>query len=137
MAHYAGKSLYVDFGATDVSGDFRSMDVSESINIIDTTAGADTDESHVTGVRSATIDLTILCNGTAGSAVRSALAVGTNAALRWGPNGTASGNPKYECTATVESMDYSYPYDGEVEFTVSLVKDGTWTSHYEHDGSTW
>ncbi|NLE57783.1 MAG: hypothetical protein GX616_05440 [Planctomycetes bacterium] len=113
------------------------MDVDEQINTIDTTAGADTDESHITGTKSCSISATFLCNGTAGSAIAAALATGSSGTLTWGPLGTAAGMPKYSCIATVASNNDSYPYDGEVEFDVEFTKNGDWISNYKHSGSTY
>lgn len=137
MAHYSGSALVIQFGSTVVSGDQRTMDVAETVKIIDTTAGADSDESHIQGTKSATIDLTILSNGTAGSAIRAALKATASGTLLWGETGTATGQPKYGCVATVNDVSWSYPYDGEVEFQVSMTKNGNWLFHYEQSGSTW
>jgi hypothetical protein len=137
MTHHSGRDLYVEFRGVDLSGDFRALDTGESSGLYDTTAGADSDESHVEGVKSATMELVVLSNGTAGSAIRSALAVGNYGTIYWGPEGTAGNMPKYGCTVTVESLDYQFPYENEIEFTATLLKDGNWIKNYEHSGDVW
>ena len=136
MAHISGANLYVEFAGVQISGDQRSLSFDESINIIDTTAGADTDESHVTGTRSATISLTVLYAGTDGSAAEQVLYAGNSGTLTWGPEGTASGKPKYSCVATCDGMSPNFPFDGEVTFDASFTKNGDWLSHWNKDGST-
>jgi len=134
--HYTGKNLYITFGGTVVSGDQRTLSKNGSVDTVDTTAGADTDKSYALTLRDATFDITILDNGGDGSAVRAALHEGNSGTLIYAPEGTAAGKPKYECYAHVTSFNTAFPYDGEVEFQVSLQKSGTWTYNYEISGST-
>jgi len=136
MGAYTGKNLYITFGGTVVSGDQRTLSKNGSVDTVDTTAGADTDKSYELTLRDATFDITILDNGGDGSAVRAALYEGNSGTLIYAPEGTAVGKPKYECYAHVTSFNTSYPYDGEVEFQVSLQKSGAWTYNYEISGST-
>lgn len=136
MTAYTGKNLYISFGGTVVSGKQRTLSKNGSMDTVDTTSGADTDKSYATTLRDATFDITILDDGTAGANARQALAEGNSGTLIYGPEGTATGKPKYECYAHVTSFNTSYPYDGEVEFQVSLQKSGNWTSNYEISSST-
>lgn len=137
MAHYVGRNLYVTYGGTVISGDQRTLSWDYSTDNADTTAGADTDKSYIATIKDVTISMTILDNGTDGSAVRRALAVGGTGALVWGPEGTATGKPKYSCNVICNSLSTEYPYDGEVEFEVEFQRSGSWTLHYEDLGSTW
>lgn len=139
MAHYTGSALYITFGAgtTVLSGDQRTLDVENTMDTVDTTAGADTDKSSLPTLRDATFKVTLLDNGTAGSAVRAACAVsGTQGTFTFGPEGNSSGKPKYSCLAYVTGYNTSYPYDGEVEIEVTFQKTGSWITNYELSGST-
>src|SRR3990167_3380247 len=126
MGHYVGKNLYVTYGGTVISGDQRTLSWDYSTDSADTTAGADVDKSSITTTKGVTISMTILDNSTAGSTVRRALAVGGTGQLIWGPEGTASGKPKYGCGVNLMSLSTDYPYDGEVEFEVEFERSGAW-----------
>ena len=129
MAHYSGKDVYVKFGTTVVGTDQRSLDVKDSIQLIPTTAGADTDESHITGVAKADITLKLLDENTTGTAIKQTLYRGAAGTLEFGPQGTAAGKPKYSCLATVVNVAIAYPYDKAVEYTVSMTKNGAWVAN--------
>lgn len=135
--HYTGKNLYITYGGTVISGDQRTLSWDYSVDTADTTAGADNDKSYIATIRDVTISVTILDNGTDGSAVRRALAVGGTGELIFAPEGTASGKPKYGCGVICQSLSTEYPYDGEVEFEVEFQRSGAWTYHYEDSGSTY
>ena len=136
MAHYTGKDVYISYKGTAVSGDQRTMSVNESMDTAETSAGADTDRSYLATLKDAKFDITVLDNGTAGSAIRALLAVGTAAGtLLYAPNGTAAGMPRYRCQAFVTSFTVDYPYDGEVEIEVEWQRSGAWTYNYEVSGS--
>jgi hypothetical protein len=137
MTHWTGHALYVSFGGTAITGDQRTFSKNEKIDKVDITAGDDDDRDYLTTIKDVTMAMTILDNSTAGSAVKSALAIGNAGTLLIGPEGTASGKPKYTCVAFVESNDTEYPYDGEVEFNVTFQRQGAWSAHYELLGSTW
>lgn len=137
MAHYTGKDLYVEFAGQAITGDQRTMTVNRSLDTVDTSAGADTDRSHVATLADADFSLTILDNGTAGSAIRQALKLNAAGTLTYGPEGTATGKPKYQCVATVTGFNTAYPFDGEVEYDVSLNKNGAWVLNFEDSGSVW
>lgn len=138
MAHFTGADLYITFGGVTLHGDFRSLDVSESQEVADTTAGTDDYQSHVITTKAVEMSLSLLYdNATAGTAAATALANGTQGTLEWGPEGTATGKPKYTIPATVTSFDKSIPYDDAVSYDVSLTGNGAFTNHFELSGSVW
>ena len=126
MASYTGSALYLTFGATVLSADFRSIDVTENITIIDASAGADTWKDKLTGQKdwSATVSL---LHQAAGTVLWDALAPGLSGTLNWAPEGTASGKPKHYGVAIVESRSQPIEYEGVVEWSISFVGDGTVT----------
>lgn len=139
MAHASGSALYATFGGTVISGDQRKIDWESSVSLIDTTAGADVAESHVKGTSSATINIEWLEDSlvAAGSATARALAEGNSGTLTWGPRGTATGNPKYTCVATVDTNGQDAPYDDVLMKKASLTRNGDWIANFDTLGSVY
>lgn len=136
--HASGSALYASFGGTLITGDQRAMSWESSVNLIDTTAGADVAESHVTGTTNASISIDwLVSTDAAGSATNSALAEKNSGTLLWGNYGTAAGSPKYGCVATVESVSQDAPYDDVLSKSASLTRNGNWLFNYDTLGSTW
>lgn len=136
MAHYTGKNLYVEYGGVDISGDYRSLNVDRSVSTYDATAGSDEDTSHLIGVRSATATLQVIVENTSGTAIRHVLHEGASGTLIWGPEGTATGKPKYGFLATTTSMADQIPYDDTVSFSATLEKNGAWLFNFDSDADT-
>lgn len=137
MTHYAGSALYAEFGGVAINTDFKSLDINETQDIADSTAGADAARSHVRTVRSIDASLSALFNGTAGSAVMAALQAGAQGTLTFGQIGTATGAPKYSVVMTVTAFNKSIQFDGTQEMSASLMGDGDWLLNYERSGSVW
>lgn len=138
MAHFTGQNLYVAFGGVDCSADQRTLSWNESANTADTTAGADVDESHLITTEAVDFSITILAESTsAGSAVLAALKNGLSGTLEIGTLGTASGNPKYSCLASVTGVTHNTEYNSEVTIDVSLLRSGSWITHWTELGSTY
>ena len=124
MAEYAGKSLHVEFGGTDLSGDFRRMTTTESQNLADATAGSDTYRTYVSTVTDGSADVELV-DQTDGSALWTAIAPGTEGTLIWAPYGTASGKAKYTVDAIVGDRGRELPYDDVVTTTATFQFSGT------------
>lgn len=138
MAHFTGADLYITFGGIALHADYRTLSVDESTGTADTTAGTDEYQSHVITTKSVEMSLTLLYdNATAGTAAATALANGKQGTLEWGPEGTATGKPKYTIPATVTSFSKSIEYEAEVTYDVTLTGNGAFTNHFELSGSTW
>jgi len=135
MAHATGKAAYISFAGTAVHADYRKFTINRSVDVADTTAGADTEKSYIAKVKDADISLSLLYNGTAGTAVDSALKMSAEGTLVIGPEGTAAGKPKYECLAIVTSRDLEASYDDTISLEIKLKKNGAWTANWEDSGS--
>lgn len=134
MAHYSGKDLYMAFGGQVLSGDHRSLSVSRSASTANTTAGADTAESHIVLTTAATFDIALLDETSGGGDdIRAALVEGAQGLFEFGPQGNAEGKPRYACNATVTSVQVSYPYDDVVEIQATLTRSGDWVANYDTD----
>lgn len=127
MPKYTGKDMVIKFGTVDVSGQGRTLDVSQTADEIDVTTYGSTDKEFIVGKveRSATME--VLDDSTS-STIRLALKPGTQNSMAWFPIGTASGNPKFTVgTAVVLENSISYPYDDAVTMSVNVRLSGAVT----------
>ena len=113
MAKLSGKNLYVSFGGVVLSGEQRSFDVTLSQESADATAGADDYRNFVSTVKTieASMEIVMKEHSVGGSAIKAALAAGAEGTLLWGPEGTATGKPKYGFYARVSEASETIPFD--------------------------
>jgi len=133
MAKYTGRNLYATFAGGTITGDQRSLKVSEAIDLVDVSAGADIAKSYVAALEDGTGTLEVLdqTGGTAAAYIWNLLDKGAQGTLVWGEEGTATGKPKHSVFALVASRDKEVPYADAVvqtfEFQFSgVVSDATW-----------
>ena len=120
MARYTGSALFLKFNTTDLDTDFRTLDVSENITIVDASAGADLYKAKLTGQKDWTVTATLL-DTAAGTVLWDALAPGTAGSLEWAPEGTANDKPRFYGTVYVSERSRSVPYEDVVELNVTFV----------------
>ena len=134
MARYSGKNLYLEFittsGTTVLSGDYRTLDIPETADEIDASAGNDTRKVMLAGQVSATWTLEMLPLE-AGTALFTAMAPQTEGTLRWSPEGTASGKQQKYAAATILGRNENIGYNS----VVTLRLNGTLTA--DTTISTW
>lgn len=124
MAKYTGKDMVIRFGTLNVSGQGRSLEISQQADDIEVTTYGSTDKEFITGFteRSATLEI-LDDNGS--SAIRDALKPGSTNSLTWYPQGTASGKPVRSVgTCVITEANESYPYDDAVVISTSLRLNG-------------
>lgn len=110
---YSGKLLHVTYGGTVLSGDFRQFRTTETADMIDATAGADTRKNWLGGLVGGEASMTIL-DASNGTANWNALVPGGSGSLIWYPAGTTAGTPSYSANAVLVSKDRSVPYNDVV-----------------------
>lgn len=127
MTKYSGAALYVEFAGTNISSTRRSLDLTHSMETADSTAGADVYRNFVTTVKSieASGEILGLTASTGGSAQLAALQPGSTGTLIWGPEGTATGSPKWGFLAMLSEISPSYPFDNVVVYKAKWVMYGT------------
>lgn len=138
MSHFTGSAAYIEFRGVAMNTDYRNFDPDRKIDKTETTAGADTDKSYLPTIRDGTVKMTFVQdNSAAGTAVVRNLYEGAAGTLRWGTEGTATGMPKYECEAFVESLTAGLKYNEATLRDVTWQKTGAWISNYDISGSVW
>ena len=134
---YTGEDLYVSFQGVEISTDIRSFSVSQSTDIVEITAGDDASKGYIARLKNVTLSTTILQQGLAGgTAIRAAVQNGASGTLIYGPEGTASGKPKYTVLAIVTGNNPSMPYNDLVAMDISWQMNGAYIENYDTDGDT-
>ena len=129
MAEYRASTLYLAFKGTSIAADFREFSVSEEIDLVDTSAGADVAKTYITALEDGTASLTALDQtaGTATTYLFNLCDKGAEGTLEWAPEGTATGKPRHYVNAIVNSREMSMPYDDAVEISVEWQLSGVVT----------
>jgi len=126
VAEHTGAALYLKFGSTVLSTDYRTFDSDEAQNLVDASAGADTYKTFLATLTEASAKANLVSQ-TGGTVLWAAVAPGTSGTLEWGEEGTASTKPKHTALAVVEKRAKSVPYDGLVVIAVDWKFQGTVT----------
>lgn len=124
MGKYTGKDMVIRFGTIDISGQGRSLEISQQADDIDVTTYGSTDKEFITGFteRSATLEI---LDDDSSAVIRSALSPGSSSSLTWFPRGTGSGKPVRSVgTCVVTEANESYPYDDAVVISTTLRLNG-------------
>lgn len=128
-SRYVGRDLVVQWittaGTTNVSADFRSLEVSEETDTADASAGTVLHKQFIPTHKNTTISYQFL-DLTDGTANLNAFVPQTYGTLIWAPEGTAINKPKYTTTDVfVVSRNPTYPYDNVVEVSVEFQSNMT------------
>jgi hypothetical protein len=127
---YTGQNLYAEFicsaGTIALSGDQRSLTVDREVDVVDVSAGADTDKSYLATLKDGTAEIEVMDQASvAATGLEAAMPEGTSGTLIYAPQGTASTKPKRGFAAIVQSLSVEYPYSDAVVYTISFQKSGT------------
>ena len=134
---YIGKNWFGQFiytgGTVNLHGDQTAFEWTGEADMVDASAGSTGYKEYLAGIKDGSATLTIHETGSAGSAVAKAIAYGNSGTLIWGPQGNATGKPKYLVPALVKSNKVSNPYDDVTSRDVEFQFNGQFQS-YEVDG---
>lgn len=102
----ASKGYYVEFAGVDISADYTTFDWNGESEAADLTSNNDAAVYEKPLVKKYGYTFEGFYRGTAGSAITAVLVEGTEGTIRWGPNGTAAGQPKGEALAYVKKYEH-------------------------------
>ena len=135
FAHGKFASVKMDNAAGtlfDLSGISNNIDYPESIGTGETTSFQQTAKTYVVGLTDATFSVAGTYDNTLAATIRAAIASvvnGTNPSLtiEYGPQGTATGKPKYTFEAIPTGISFSDPVAGVGTFKLDFQRTGPTT----------
>lgn len=128
MTAYTGRNLYVAFGGTALTADYRSFEPEEEMGVEDGSAGADVARTYLSTLKDGNASYTARSiSGTAGTAKWVNIPVGAEGALEWGPEGTATGKIKGSVNAILTNRSAPNEYDQVAEWSYEWQYSGAVT----------
>lgn len=111
MATYNGNNVYLEWDGVDISAYWTSdVDFSESVDTVDTTAGAgQAHRQRAVGLADTSISLTVIYDDVDLSSYVGKLVPGTVGTLTYGPEGSGSGKPKFEGSMILQQVSGPNP----------------------------
>jgi len=138
---YVGSSWYgtwITSGGTFVlSGNQTMFGTERTVDTVEVTAGSDTQKAYLPTVTDNKFSYAYYDAGTAaaaGTALAAQLKPNTSGTITFGPQGTATGKPKYQIAAVVTSQKIEYAFDAAALFEVEFLGSGSWVLDH---GSAW
>ena len=117
-------------GTTSLAADYRTCTWTPTIDLVDTSAGADQSRTRIATIKDATAAFTLV-NQSGGTAIKAALSPGIGGTLIIGPEGTATGKTKITMPALCNGATIEYPYADLSIMTCTFTGNGAWSE------STW
>jgi hypothetical protein len=127
MPAYRGSSLNISWvtsaGTVDLSGDFRTVSYNPSIDLVDQTAGSDSQKTYIAGLKDGQISFSAVMQA-GGTLLTNSLVEGTGGTLFVSPEGTASTKQKITLPAIAMGARYNIPYADIVEVSCDFQQNG-------------
>lgn len=123
--HYTGKDIHISFGGQVVSGEWMAFEFERELAVIDVTAAGESHFVGVGGVQKGRWKLTVFDKAQGGTTIAQTLALGEADELVFGPQGNASGQPKFGFNAIVTQVNQRFVYDETVVLEFVGIKSGT------------
>lgn len=124
---YAGSAFFGQWiwsgGTVNIHGDQRNFSFTPSMEMIDSTAGADSYRRRISSFKDATAAYSGLAQ-TDGTAFLAACAEGNNGTLIFGEAGTVAGRPKVTMPARAQGVTRNVPFNDVVTYDVSWQSNG-------------
>lgn len=131
MAEYSGTACVIQWftgGTITLQGDFRTLKFMPGVALYEGTAGSDTHQSFVVGVKNSKVDVSLVMqSGGTAADFGTALAEGVSGTLTIGPEGTATGNRKFTIPAISMGAQINIPYNNVVDMTNQWTGNGAFT----------
>lgn len=130
MAAVVGSSLVLQWvtssATTTYNTDFRSVNYSPSVALVDETAGADKNKSYLASIKDGKFDFRGVYQA-AGTVNLTTATEGQVGTLLYSPEGTAGGKIKFTIPAISMGWQTNQPYDNVVEVAISWQQNGART----------
>jgi hypothetical protein len=131
MTVLTGKDFYLEFDGQSFAADILSFDDGLSLEQVEATTVGDSVRRYLSTRYNVEPKVKILlATDATGQAIRAKCKVGTEGLLIWGPEGSATGKPKWGIECRVVSAPIIREYDAEVEIEVRWKPvSGSFTYH--------
>ena len=130
MTENLGKETIVQWvtpaGTVTLSTDQRNFSYTPSVDLIDVTAGADTQKTYCANLKDGQASFSGV-NQQGGTVLQAALVEGTGGTLYIGEEGTVAGKPKKTVPAIAMGAKFSMPYTDVVELSCDWQQNGART----------
>lgn len=110
MAGMTGTAGWIKFGSTVLSTDYRAFNPTETGDVVDASAGADTERTYLTTLKDGTATASLVMQTGAGTLVWAAVAPLTDDTLWWAEEGSAAGKQIHCVWAIVTERRKSIAY---------------------------
>lgn len=131
MAGISGSATFAQWvtsnGTTTITGDFRTLSYTPSIEMYDETAGADQALQYVPGRYGGALSISCVGQAADGTALSSQLYEGKLGTLTWGEQGSVATKPKHSAAFYCTGMKTSFPYNNVIEYTADFQQNGVRT----------
>ncbi len=111
------------YGTVTLNADYRACKITPSVDVIDGTAGADTNKVKYLGKTDVKADVELVTQA-GGTATNAALNAGVQGTLFVGPEGTVAGKPKFTLPAFSTGATYDFPYADIAKITCGFEANG-------------
>lgn len=127
-----GKNAYVQFissqGTAVLTPDFTKFSWKSKTNTVEQTAGADAGAYYAGTYRDIELKITMFWNSASGTAFYARFQDGDTGTITFGPNGSATGNPKGALAVIVETASWDVPFDDSIMIDIEFKPQGDWIS---------
>lgn len=113
-------------GTVALAGDYRTCSWNPSVNLVDSSAGADTHVQRLAALKDATASVTLVAQ-TAGTIINAALDAGVSGTLLIQPEGTATGKRKITFPCYSNGASYEHPYADIVAISCGFTGNAAYT----------
>ena len=122
-----GRAFYLLWNTTVLDTNYRTFNTSDTLDLIDQTAGDDTRKTYLSGLTDGSASATIKYKA-GDTAIWAALATGTSGTLHWGEEGSVSGKPHHYAAALVTGRSQAVNYNDLIVVDVSWQLNGAVTN---------
>jgi hypothetical protein len=132
MASYMGKNLSIVWtaaagGTITMQADFRTVNYTPGVDLIEDSAGADTAKTYQAGLKSGQVTFSGVDQSGSMATWSTALLEGQSGTLVIGPEGTAVGKQKLTIPAISMGASLTWPYNNICELAANWTQNGART----------
>jgi hypothetical protein len=114
-------------GTTTLTGDYRTLSYTPTIELYDQTAGADGALSYITGREGGDFSIGMVLQATDGSAIQAQFEKGKVGTMTWGEQGSVTTKIKRVAPMICTGAKITVPYNEVIDFTADFKQNGTAT----------